>query len=268
MKPARQVAEELVANIDTLPVDMDALLAKFDVRIEDHNQPNAGEIHLDEQGRWAVAINRNDPLVRQRFTLAHELGHRLLHEDKARLGLSRNQTSSLGLDRLEIEANAFASSLLMPARLVLEQASQVKAGDQHDWIRQLAAKFAVSVPAMTYRLQDLKISFYSVLEQQLLIMSFVSPGESRAISLESISNQELATLSWQIAQVNRISAQLQARLDAEIGIREFEDTWLSRASYRQQIEALECELEEYSSRLDVSKGARLGFPRSNPLARP
>ncbi|MGE5154653.1 MAG: helix-turn-helix domain-containing protein [Bdellovibrio bacteriovorus] len=49
-----------------------------------------------------IFLNRNMPADRQRFTLAHEIGHIVMHR--------------VPTPNLEQEANAFASALLMPAR--------------------------------------------------------------------------------------------------------------------------------------------------------
>ena len=63
---------------------------------------------------------------RQRFTIAHEIGHFLLHTDedvhideKRPIG-RRDDLSSQAVDACEIEANQFAAELLMPESLVRE----------------------------------------------------------------------------------------------------------------------------------------------------
>jgi Zn-dependent peptidase ImmA (M78 family) len=53
-----------------------------------------------------VLLNRRHPADRMRFTLAHELGHLVMHR--------------LPLPEMEDEANAFASALLMPEREMRE----------------------------------------------------------------------------------------------------------------------------------------------------
>ncbi len=58
--------------------------------------------------------------VRQRFTIAHELGHFFLHRASSTVFVDaapiffRDESSSNGSQREEIEANAFAAELLMP----------------------------------------------------------------------------------------------------------------------------------------------------------
>ena len=50
-------------------------------------------------------------LFRSRFTIAHELGHFLMHDPKARAYAARGDTG-----RIEWEANWFAAGFLMPTK--------------------------------------------------------------------------------------------------------------------------------------------------------
>jgi len=106
-----------------------------------------------------IGANINHPPVRQRFTIAHELGHYLLH-----LGLSshfdrdyrvnyRSAESSEATNVEEIEANFFAASLLMP-RQFLEVDDAVKALDSDASVEKLAKRYAVSRHAMSLRLAN------------------------------------------------------------------------------------------------------------------
>jgi len=72
-----------------------------------------------------VEISRRFPVQVQRFTLAHELGHAMCHPGSQELHrdvpLGR---SDIARDWREIEADRFASTLLMPSRLLLERFHQ------------------------------------------------------------------------------------------------------------------------------------------------
>lgn len=120
---------------------------------------------------WAILINEDDAPVRQRFTIAHELGHLLLHRftiPHADTGFKirfRDSVSSEGRVREEIEANEFAAELLMPRDLV-HQALESEELDYADdssqgesvfaaLVAQLSNKFNVSRQAMTVRLSAL-----------------------------------------------------------------------------------------------------------------
>jgi len=52
--------------------------------------------------------------LRDRFTIAHELGHYFVHYLYAQKGQGQMKAARLGSGRVEQEANAFAASLLMP----------------------------------------------------------------------------------------------------------------------------------------------------------
>ena len=97
-----------------------------------------------------ITINDKNHTTRQKFTIAHEIGHFIFHSktqplfvDKAPKVLYRNLASSTGEDFREREANAFAASLLMPTELMEEQIYKSPA-DISKAITFLANKFGVS----------------------------------------------------------------------------------------------------------------------------
>jgi Zn-dependent peptidase ImmA (M78 family) len=111
----------------------------------------------------AIGVNAAHPVVRQRFTIAHEIGHLRLHPgkdlilDHVRVNL-RDDVSSHGTDREEREANAFAAELLMPTSEVASQVRRVlDRGGTTDsrFIADLALLFDVSEQAMEFRLVNL-----------------------------------------------------------------------------------------------------------------
>lgn len=83
----------------------------------------AGKIVRDDSGRspggYNIYLNARDPIRRQRFTLAHELGHYVLHRDLIGDGLIDDAMyrSKLG-EWYERQANRWAADILMPAALV------------------------------------------------------------------------------------------------------------------------------------------------------
>jgi Zn-dependent peptidase ImmA (M78 family) len=112
-----------------------------------------------------IGVNRVHSGTRQRFTIAHELGHFLLHQGRPvivdpaiRMRANfRDARSSLATDREEIEANQFAAEILMPAAMVRRELQQL--GDHGEKLEQtLADRFKVSVEAMTYRLINLGLA--------------------------------------------------------------------------------------------------------------
>jgi Zn-dependent peptidase ImmA (M78 family) len=115
--------------------------------------------------RIIVGVNASQSKRRQRFTVAHEIAHLVLHpgrpmilEKLVRVNL-RDGLSSQATSREEIEANQFAAALLMPREFVFAQVHKL-AQSKHqvtdeEVIQSLADIFDVSVQAMRYRLINL-----------------------------------------------------------------------------------------------------------------
>lgn len=170
-KPANQ-AEELVARfgIRSAPVPVDKIARLLGVQLR--FSP------LDEELSGMIYINENTPIIgvnsmhhpnRQRFTIAHEIGHLQLHrhlitgkvhvDKQFRVQfakLNRDAKSSTGTEKIEIEANQFAAALLMP-RAILMSALESKRFDIDDEspLNELAKSFQVSRQALEHRITNL-----------------------------------------------------------------------------------------------------------------
>lgn len=146
-------------NVDLLARDLGATILKDDL------DPEVSGLLFRRPNSTVIAVNRDHPDTRRRFTIAHELGHLRLHDGRplivdhvvrARINLRDNQ-SSLATNREEIEANSFAATLLMPPDFVHAQMHGVLTrglGEQAT-IEALARKFGVSAQAMEFRLTNL-----------------------------------------------------------------------------------------------------------------
>lgn len=104
-----------------------------------------------KNGRSIVSLNSNiEYPQKKRFVLAHELGHMLLHgnseatfsDDYATLEAYKNGPQ-------EIEANEFASELLMPESLFKQACFKRKFSS--DLLRELAETFNTSITSTAYR---------------------------------------------------------------------------------------------------------------------
>jgi Zn-dependent peptidase ImmA (M78 family)/DNA-binding XRE family transcriptional regulator len=102
-----------------------------------------------------VAANQEQAPTRQRFTIAHELGHiALVHHADFHIDLAHRASDPPGYDwRQERAANAFAANLLMPAGWVR---SDYIGGTKS--VAQLAKRYGVSSEAMGIRLETLGLS--------------------------------------------------------------------------------------------------------------
>ncbi|WP_148887033.1 ImmA/IrrE family metallo-endopeptidase [Streptococcus sp. Marseille-P6264] len=109
-----------------------------------------------------ITVNELDPDYRQRFTIAHEIGHNVYDHSGVRNRITKdqkiNKTERSFVDILiERQANDFASKLLMPEKLLLgvkkylEDNKEIR--NERQVVTKLADKFNVSYIAMEYRLK-------------------------------------------------------------------------------------------------------------------
>ena len=109
-----------------------------------------------------IAINSAHHKNRQRFTIAHEIGHFLLHEnedvhiDERMIVLYRDEHSSLAINEKEVEANQFAAELLMPRGVLLNDLESMPLDVEEDrQVTELAKKYGVSQQAMAFRIANI-----------------------------------------------------------------------------------------------------------------
>lgn len=131
-----------------LPLNPVELANKLGVQI--YSSPDLGELsgYYDEEKRHIV-VNANDGLLRQRFTVAHELGHHVMGHGSSPRDSTQKYSQRHYVPK-EYEANAFAAELLMPEEAVRTMIEQ--RGLSFD---QLLGTFLVSPEAMRIRLERL-----------------------------------------------------------------------------------------------------------------
>lgn len=116
-----------------------------------------------ENGIGTIGYNQEEPKVRRRFTIAHELGHYELHRDKSDLFVDKqfiyrsvNSGSTAITQIMEQEANFFASVILMPNDLVRTEIDKIDMDlGNGEAIKELANIFQVSSTAMSVRIAKL-----------------------------------------------------------------------------------------------------------------
>lgn len=172
-KKAEKLLEE--AGCLKLPINIDKCASHLNIVINpmDLEDEVSGFLILDN-GNNHIGYNKAHSVVRTRFTIAHELGHFMLHsksdtsvfieknESSKQKILYRNQASSTGESLKEREANSFAAALLMPKKLIEVEVDSIKSSlnDIDKIIKKLASKFQVSEIAMNIRLANLHLLDY------------------------------------------------------------------------------------------------------------
>ena len=106
-----------------------------------------------EDGEYNIYIEKKQPATRQRFTIAHEIAHYILHRDL----INRQQGSVLyrkdfnSNTPVESQANTLAAALLMPRNEI------IKAWKTLNNIQDVASCFQVSTQAAYIRLNKLGV---------------------------------------------------------------------------------------------------------------
>lgn len=108
------------------PTDIEGLAQALGVRVRysDLGKDISGMIEKENEKDYVITVNSQDSPERQRFTIAHELGHFVYHRNKLGNGVDDNRafrsTESGKYHNMEIgpneemEANRFAAATLMP----------------------------------------------------------------------------------------------------------------------------------------------------------
>ncbi len=148
-------------NLTTVPIDPVVLANREGIQVNNakFSDDNLVGMIVKRGDDVSMLVNYSDPPFRKRFTIAHELGHHFLHlikdgeyvDKEANLFRQQERDDNVLTPsrRQEIQANMFASSLLMPEdevrRYWLERPS----------VDELAKIFKVSNEAMGYRIASL-----------------------------------------------------------------------------------------------------------------
>lgn len=106
----------------------------------------------ETDGVVIIKVNRHDSKGRQRFTLAHEIAHFLLHKDKLHEGIEDTVLFRSNLsNELEVEANKLAADIVMPFSLINQV--QFPAGTRlENRVERIASLLELSIPAIEIRL--------------------------------------------------------------------------------------------------------------------
>ncbi|WP_019775013.1 ImmA/IrrE family metallo-endopeptidase [Streptococcus sobrinus] len=162
--------QQITLNKDEFSINLDEILEILGIKkVAKEYVSHSGQINRDEK---MIYINPMERKVRQRFTVAHEIGHYALnHEGISNRLIDPNFTSTIEMMK-ERSANQFAAELLMPKRLILKciekfkkdnglTDEELKNANVRYFVEQLSNMMETSKQATQYRLQNLKVINYS-----------------------------------------------------------------------------------------------------------
>jgi Zn-dependent peptidase ImmA (M78 family) len=162
IKEVRRLLGENKVSGPAVPVERIANSLNLKIKVASYDPDLSGCLIRTPQEN-IIGVNVAHHENRQRFTVAHEIGHFLFHPgekifvDRGFRVNRRDQKSSTAEDPEEIEANRFASELLMPKDFLGRDLEKYRYIDieQDELVRDLALRYRVSSQAMMYRLVNL-----------------------------------------------------------------------------------------------------------------
>lgn len=156
-------AEEILNDLDikSTPVPIEEIASKKQIKISRAPSKGFSGILIRKDGHALIGISSSEPNVRQRFTIAHELGHFFLHPQKDTFVDYRNHKKEVMRTIKERQADMFAAALLMPRKNVIRDFKNTSKGLSDDEIRKiLAERYEVSEDAMRFRLKNLGLQLH------------------------------------------------------------------------------------------------------------
>lgn len=189
----------LLENNGIIVVKTDLLSEKID-----------GISTFSDKGNRIIFLNERMPYDRQRFSLAHELGHMLMHFDIPTI-----------TEDVEDEANRFASEFLMPRNEIINSLRQLN----FQKLGELKRYWKVSMKSLVYRAKNLKM--IDDRQYRNLMINFSKRGmtksepiqlpEEKPFVVEEIIRMHLNDLSYTAKELANI---------IHLGIDEFENRFL------------------------------------------
>lgn len=143
-------------GLDPVPLNVAAVAEKVGIRIERIALEDdlSGILYKEkESNSWVMQINEDHHPNRQRYTIAHELGHFCLHRHLKQRFEDKIFFRGVEANKPEWQANDFASAILMPEDRFREM---VRSGASK--VEVLAKEFKVSTLALRIRAKNLGIS--------------------------------------------------------------------------------------------------------------
>lgn len=142
-------------GITTVPFDLDSFIYKLGIVLNRTIMENdiSGKLEKNKSGVWEISVNALHHPRRQRFTLAHELGHYFLHRNQSNIFTDKSLYRGKEMTSMEYEANNFAGAILMPRDeliLLLQKSKDIDCIADYFNVSALAAKIRVEMVKKDY----------------------------------------------------------------------------------------------------------------------
>lgn len=155
-------------ELNQVPVNLFELCDRLNISIsntkfkEYENDYIVGAIKKESNGNVKIYINKDDSISRNRFTMAHELGHYYLGhlgQSGQRMTLARRDGYNTH-DDIEKQANQFAAALLMNKDKLKKEYDELKNLNVplSTTVNILSRIFGVSEQALKFRLINLELN--------------------------------------------------------------------------------------------------------------
>lgn len=143
-------------SIAACPLDVEAVAKSLGIHLQYSPLQNdlSGILRMNpDDGQWQMIVNASHHPKRQRYTIAHELGHFCLHRYGVKTFEDKIFFRATPSNQMEWEANEFAANILMP-----EDEFRAFVRDGITSVDELANEFSVSSLALRIRAKELGFS--------------------------------------------------------------------------------------------------------------
>lgn len=158
--------------LDKVITDIEAAVEQFGIKVKysdmlhiKSDEEVSGYAHV-VNGLPEIVVNGLQSDRRQRFTIAHELGHILLHwkwlpgkrlpNELVEISYRKEVYLTEDEKQRERQADKFAAEFLAPLKKVLDFLPTIKNQDKEVEISEISEKFKISNPAAYYRWKKVK----------------------------------------------------------------------------------------------------------------
>jgi Zn-dependent peptidase ImmA (M78 family) len=159
---AKNLADLIRGNTKDDVVDVVQLAKSLGLEVypEELADKESGYLKFDSSDNGCyIVVNKSHPTTRQRFTIAHEVGHYLKHRDEL-VKCGQLDRKKGGDTKLEDQADELAAEILMPEDLVRKYVDEYVPEDDGktftaNVIMDIANHYRVSAPMAITRLRAL-----------------------------------------------------------------------------------------------------------------